>query len=453
MQKRATLLVLALLGVATYAGRDAFLIPLLDRIESHDTEIAGCIRLAEGEATLAAANGPAELTYIGPSREPRRGAIGRNSTLYVELRKLGVSAFDIDMMTRETRKSFDWRKVRAGQMFDVYASSAGDLDSLLLYTSPQDYVRVRRDLALDRFTAKVEPVPYEISYQVTHGTIENSIFASLEEQGAETSLASSLDEIFGWTIDFVSDLRRGDEYVLLYERRTYETGHTVVGNVLAARVVNQGKEFNAVRFRPTGGVFGYYNIDGSSMQKSMRRAPLKFTHVTSSFSRRRFHPVQKVYKPHYGTDYGAPRGTPVYATGAGLVVAAHYQSGNGNFVKIRHNRGYETYYLHLAGFAKGIRGGTRVTEGQLIGFVGSTGLATGPHLCYRMMRNGSWVNPRSVILPAKDPVTVRDIARFNAMRDAYMASIYDALLDGLDNRTRIVQTPVRPAAQMRAAMF
>jgi murein DD-endopeptidase MepM/ murein hydrolase activator NlpD len=453
MQRRATLLAIALLVVLAHAGRDAFLIPFLDRIESHDTEIAGCIRLEDGEATVGGVTDSGALTYTRSVREPLRGVIGKNSSLYVELRKLGVSAFDIDIMTRETRKAFDWRRVRAGHSFDVYASAAGDLDSLLLYTSPQDYVRVRRDLSLDRFVAKVEPVPYEISYQVTHGTIENSIFASLEEQGAETSLASSLDNIFGWTIDFVSDLRQGDEYVLLYERRTYETGHTVVGDVLAARVVNQGKEFNAVRFTPTGGVPGYYNIDGSSMQKAMRRAPLKFTHVTSSFSQRRFHPVQKVYKPHFGVDYGAPRGTPVYATGDGLVVAAHYQGGNGNFVKIRHARGLETYYLHLAGFAKGIRGGTRVTQGQLIGFVGATGLATGPHLCYRMMKNGSWVNPRAIQLPAKDPVGVKDIARFNAMRDAYMATIYDALLDGLDNRTRIVQAPVRPAAQLRAAVF
>jgi murein DD-endopeptidase MepM/ murein hydrolase activator NlpD len=453
MQKRATPIVIALLAVLAYASRDAFLIPFLDAIESHDTEIAGCIRLEEGEQTLGGVTDSRELSYTAPAREPLRGTIGKNSSLYVELRKLGVSVFDIDMMTRETRKAFDWRRVRAGQSFDVYASAAGDLDSLLLYTSPQDYVRVRRDLALDRFVAKVEPVPYEITYQVTHGTIVNSIFASLAEQGAETSLASSLDDIFGWTIDFVSDLRAGDQYVLLYEQRTYETGHTVVGDVLAARVVNQGKEFNAVRFRPSGGPVGYYNIDGSSMQKAMRRAPLKFTHVTSSFSRRRFHPVQRVYKPHYGVDYGAPPGTPVYATGDGLVVAAHYQSGNGNYVKIRHARGYETYYLHLSGFAKGIRGGTRVTEGQLIGFVGATGLATGPHLCYRMMKNGSWVNPRAIKLPAKDPITVKDIARFNAMRDAYMASIYDALLDGLDNRTRIVQTPVRPTVQLRAAVF
>lgn len=450
MQGRATILVFVTLAVLGFVGRDTILIPLLDRFESRDTEIAGCLRIEEGEQTVGLSESPT-LMYSS-RREPVRGTIAKNSTLYDELRKVGVSAFDIDTMTRETRKSFDWRKLRAGQTYDVFMSSAGDLDSLLLYTSPQDYVRVRYDIAADHFTAKVEAVPYVVSYRVTHGTIENSIFASLEEQGAETSLATSLDDIFGWTIDFVSDLRRGDQYVLLYEMREYETGHNVVGDVLAARVVNESKEFNAVRFIPGGQQVGYYNVDGTSMQKSMRRAPLKFTHVTSSFSKRRFHPVQKVYKPHFGTDYGAPRGTPVYATGDGLVVAAHYQGGNGNYVKLRHNRTYDTYYLHLAGFAKGIRSGTRVSEGQCIGFVGATGMATGPHLCYRMMKNGSWVNPRHIQLPAREPVNANDIARFNGMRDAYMASIHAALMEGIDNRTVAVGTPSRPAP-LKASMF
>ena len=451
MQKRSTALIIALLAVFGYVGRDIYLLPLLDRIESYDTEIAGCIRLDEGEQTLGGVTDSGSFVYSDPAPEPVRGTIGRNSSLYVELRNAGVSAFDIDTMTKETKKTFDWRKVRAGQTFDAYLSEAGDLDSLLLYTSPQDYVRVTQGPEL--FSAKICPVPYELSYQVTHGTIENSIFASLEEQGAETSLATSLDDIFGWTIDFVSDLRRGDQYVMLYERRTYETGHTVIGNVLAARVVNQGREFNAVRFAATGGTPAYYSVDGTSLQKAMRRAPLKFTHVTSSFSRRRFHPVQKVYKPHFGTDYGAPVGTPVYSTGDGLVVASHYANGNGNYIKVRHNRTYDTYYLHLAGYAKGIRSGTRVSEGQLIGFVGQSGYATGPHLCYRMMKNGNWVNPRAIDLPAKEPISPKDIARFSAVRDSYMASIYDSLLEGLDNRTRVVQTPVRPTTQLRAAMF
>jgi murein DD-endopeptidase MepM/ murein hydrolase activator NlpD len=452
MQRRATILVIAALAVFVYVGRDAVILPLLDRLQSKDSEIAGCIRLAEGEETVGL-DEPVTLMSGSLHREPVHGIIEKNSTLYDELREAGVSAFDIDTMTRETRPNFDWRKIRAGQSFDVFMTQAGDLDSLLLYTSPQDYVRVSYDQPGDHFVAQVRQVPYTLGYRITHGTIDNSIFASLEDQGAETSLATSLDDIFGWSIDFAKDLRRGDEYVMLYEVRTYETGHSVVGDVLAARVVNEGKEFNAVRFVPAGAPSGYYNVDGSSMQKAMRRAPLKFTHVTSAFSRRRFHPVERVYKPHFGTDYGAPIGTPVYATGDGLIVAAHYQTGNGNYVKIRHSRNYDTYYLHLCGFAKGVRSGTRVSEGQCIGFVGMTGYATGPHVCYRIMKNGQWVNPKALNLPARDPIKANDIVRFNLVRDAYMSSIAAALIDGADNRTVAVDTPRRPTAQLRASVF
>ncbi|HKW13197.1 MAG TPA: peptidoglycan DD-metalloendopeptidase family protein [Candidatus Krumholzibacteria bacterium] len=452
MQRRATILIVAALAVFAYVGRDSVILPLLDRLQSNDSEIAGCVRLEEGQQTIGL-DEPVTLVDGAMQHEPVHGTIERNSTLFDELRDVGVSAFDIDTMTKETRQSFDWRKIRAGQSFDVFMTAAGDLDSLLLYTSPQDYVRVRYDDTGDHFVARVCQVPYKTEYRITHGTIENSIFASLDDQGAETSLATSLDDIFGWTIDFAKDLQRGDEYVMLYEVRTYETGHSVVGDVLAARVVNEGKEYDAVRFTPADGQVGYYNVDGSSMQKAMRRAPLKFTHITSAFSRRRFHPIEKVYKPHFGTDYGAPIGTPIYATGDGLVVAANYQTGNGNYVKIRHTRNYETYYLHMAGFAKGIRSGTRVSEGQCIGYVGQTGYATGPHVCYRIMKNGQWVNPKALDLPARDPIKAADIVRFNNVRDAYMSSIAAAITDGADNRTVAVDTPRRPTAALKASMF
>lgn len=448
MQRRATPLIVALLAVLAFAGRDAYILPLVDRIESRNVEIAGCIRLGD---TADASDSTDDIVFLSPVRAPQHGTVGRNSSMYDELRKLGVSAFDIEMLSRDTRRSFDWRRVRAGQSFDLYAADDGAIDSLVLYTSPQEYVRVHRDI--ERYVASVEAVPFETSYVVAQGTIHDSIFASLQEQGAETALATSLDEIFGWTIDFVTDLRMGDEYVMLFERRSYATGYTTVGDVLAARIVNAGKEFNAIRFKPEGGSFGYYNVDGSSLQKSLRRAPLKFSHISSNYQMHRFHPVQKVYKPHYGVDYAAPRGTPVYSTGDGLVVAAAYQPGNGNYVKIHHGRSMETYYLHLSGFGKGIRRGVRVEGGQLIGYVGSTGCATGPHLCYRMMKNGSWVNPRAIQLPAKDPVAPQDIARFNATRDAYMARVHQSLMDGLANRSVVVQTPVRPTPQLRAAMF
>ncbi len=453
MQKRTTPLVAGIIAVMAFAGQEPFVAPVWVDVPLVEDEPVGCLYTEEGlniEPADVPGDGPAFVA--APARpEPIRGELHKNSTVYDELRALGVTAFEADMMTRETRSVFDWRRVRAGQTFDLYMNSAGEIDSMILYTSPAEFVCVRR--GVEQFSAVVQQVPFEISYHVTHGTIYDSIFASLQEQGVETDLAGSIDEIFGWSIDLAKDLRQGDQYALLYERRVYETGYSALGTVLAARIVNLGKEYNAIRYQPEKGTVGYYAIDGKSMQKSMRRAPMKFSRISSNYSSRRFHPVQRVYKPHFGVDYAAGRGTPVYATGDGLVLAANYQSGNGNYVRIVHNKTYETYYLHLSGFAKGVRPGKRVSQGQCIGYVGSTGLSTGPHLCYRMKKNGRWVNPRMIDAPAKDPITPNELVAFNAVRDAYLSRMYEALNEGLD-RTTVVQAPQQATSPgLTAGMF
>ena len=451
MQKRTTPLIIGMVAVVAIAGQRPIVPFALDQGMLPKAEAIGGLYTENGiVATAVEGDGPAFVA--APMKpEPVHGSIGKKSTMYDELRALGVSAFEIEMMRRETKSTFDWRRVRHGQTFDLYTNEAGEIDSLILYTSPAEFVCVRRGVEV--FSAAIEQVPFEVSYHVTHGTIYDSIAASLQAQGVEGELANSVDEIFGWTIDLAKDLRQGDQYALLYERRTYETGYSALGTVLAARIVNLGKEFNAIRFQPDRGNIGYYALDGKSMQKSMRRAPLKFSRISSNYSSRRFHPVQRVYKPHFGVDYAASRGTPVLATGDGLVLAAGYQSGNGNYVRLHHNKTYETYYLHLSGFAKGVRPGTRVAQGQVIGYVGSTGLSTGPHLCYRMKKNGHWVNPRMLDLPSKEPVSPKEIAAFNAVRDSYLSRLYEALNEGLD-RTTVVQAPARATAPgLSAAMF
>ncbi len=453
MQRRTTPLIAGMIAVMALAGQEQVAIPVWVDLPLVEDEPVGCLYTEEGLNIV-----PEEVPGDGPAfvaapakPEPIRGEIRKNSTVYDELRTLGVTAFEADMMTRETRTTFDWRRVRPGQTFDLYMNTSGEIDSLILYTSPADFVRVSR--GVEQFNAEIEQVPFEVSYHVTHGTIYDSIFASLQEQGVETDLAGSIDEIFGWTIDLAKDLRQGDQYALLYERRDYATGYSALGTVLAARIVNMGKEYNAIRYQPEKGTVGYYALDGKSMQKSMRRAPLKFSRISSQYSMRRFHPVQRVYKPHYGVDYAASRGTPVYATGDGLVLAANYQSGNGNYVRIHHNKTYETYYLHLSGFAKGVRPGTRVSQGQCIGYVGSTGFSTGPHLCYRMKKNGHWVNPRMIDSPAKDPITSNEMVAFNATRDAFLSRMYEALNEGLD-RTTVVQAPAQATTPgLTAGMF
>jgi murein DD-endopeptidase MepM/ murein hydrolase activator NlpD len=258
-------------------------------------------------------------------------------------------------------------------------------------------------------------------------------------------------DVFGWTIDFFTDIRSGDSFAVLYEKKEYADGRTRLGEMLAGRVVSRNKEYYAFRFDVGGGRNGYYDENGQSMEKSLRRSPVKYTRVTSNFSARRYHPISKRYQPHYGVDFGAPYGTPVYATGEGTVIAATRRTGNGNYVKIKHNNAYTSYYLHLQRFATGIRNGKRVNQGQVIGYVGSTGWANGPHVCYRIKKNGSWVNPRQLKLPSKDPVTQAAMKQFERHRDACLLRLNESILDGVDNQTILVERPYYPSeGQLRS---
>jgi murein DD-endopeptidase MepM/ murein hydrolase activator NlpD len=268
------------------------------------------------------------------------------------------------------------------------------------------------------FHAVLDTVPYCVSYQLTSGVIEQSLFASLQAEAADPELAASLSNIFGWEIDFFTDIRAGDDFTILYEKKKYGDGSEVLGSILAARITTSGEDHYAFGYKAKNRPWGYYDVRGASLEKSLLRAPLKYTRITSGFKRSRFHPVLHHYAPHLGVDYAAPYGTPVRATGDGTVVTAARNRTNGRYVKIRHNRTYTTYYLHLSRFAKGIRKGRKVKQGQVIGYVGSTGLATGPHLDYRIKRNNRFVNPRTIRLPSKAPVPDTEIPFFNRIRDA-----------------------------------
>jgi murein DD-endopeptidase MepM/ murein hydrolase activator NlpD len=386
-----------------------------------------------------------------PSTEPVSGRIKKNSSLYIGLREAGVSPVDIDRIVRAAKPVYNLKRVRAGQRFDVYPSGAGNVDSMFFYYARDEYLGVRQ-VAPGNYTATIDTVPYTVSYLVTEGTISQSVFATLQEQDAQTDLAAQMADVFGWTIDFFTDIRSGDSFAVLYEQKEFEDGRKQLGEMLAARVVSRGREYYAFRFGVGGGRTGYYNETGASMEKSLRRSPVKYTRVTSNFSFRRYHPISKRYQPHYGVDFGAPYGTPVYATGDGTVVTATRRSGNGNYVKIKHNNTYTTYYLHLQRFARGIRQGRHVRQGQVIGYVGSTGWANGPHVCYRVKKNGSWVNPRKLRLPSKEPVVRSRMASFERYRDACLIRLNESILDGVDNRTILVERPWYPSdGQMTSA--
>jgi murein DD-endopeptidase MepM/ murein hydrolase activator NlpD len=252
--------------------------------------------------------------------------------------------------------------------------------------------------------------------------ITSSLYESIEQLGEDPRLAGAFADIFAWDVDFSRAVRPGDEFSILYERvfRVSPAGERVYqgpGRILAARYDGADGKHEALYFEPEKGQGGYYRPDGTSVRRQFLRAPLSYRRISSRYSLSRLHPILKVRRPHQGIDYAAPTGTPVWSVGDGRVVFRGRQGGFGNMVKIRHSNGYETWYGHLSGFAKGLAVGQRVSQKQVIGYVGSTGLATGPHLDFRMKRQGHYVNPARIFSPTSDPIPEQEYGRFAAQRD------------------------------------
>jgi len=235
----------------------------------------------------------------------------------------------------------------------------------------------------------------------------------------------NLADIFAWDIDFILDIRQGDSFQALVEKRYREGQPAGYGRILAAEFTNQGTTFQAFLFQDGDRRADYYDASGQSLRKAFLKAPLAFSRISSGFTMHRFHPITKTWKAHPAIDYAAPPGTPIKSVGDGVIIKKGYTRGNGNYVKIRHNSTYETLYLHMKGFAKGIANGRRVAQGQTIGYVGSTGLATGPHLCFRMYKNGTPVNPSRVKAAAAQPVSKARRSEFSALAETLMARLSD----------------------------
>ena len=255
------------------------------------------------------------------------------------------------------------------------------------------------------------------------GVVESSLFGAMEAAGGGPELAVRVAQIYQWDIDFFRDLRQNDSFVVVAERQEIEGEFYGWGTIFAARFVNRGRVLDAVVYPDDQGRLGYYDLEGRPLRKQFLKSPLEFSRVTSRFSTSRFHPVLKRRMPHYGVDYGAPTGTPVHVTSDGTVTLAGRNGGGGNMVTVRHTNGYETNYLHLSKFAKGIRRGVRVSQGQVIGYVGSTGLSSGPHLDYRVQLNGRWINPLSISSPAVEPLADERLQRFLAHALAVLSLI------------------------------
>jgi murein DD-endopeptidase MepM/ murein hydrolase activator NlpD len=317
----------------------------------------------------------------------------------------------------------DPRRLQPGTAFDGICSRAGKLLGLRVTLD------IRSELLLEKvdgdiYIEKIQR-PIETATVRYTGTVSSSLFAAIAEAGGEPELAVRVAEVFQWDIDFLRDLRQGDAFAVVADRLTVDGSYYGYGTIYVARFINRGRVLNAVAYVDGDGRLGYYDEQGRPLRKQFLRAPLKLSRITSRFSMRRVHPIHKRTMPHYGVDYAAPTGTPVLATADGTVSSAGRSSGAGKIVRIRHANGFETSYLHLSRYGRGVRKGARVRQGQVIGYVGSTGWSTGPHLDYRVKQNGRWINPLALSSPPVKPLDESRLAAYNTHAEEALA-----LLDG-----------------------
>jgi len=354
--------------------------------------------------------------------------VPRNATLSGLLRAHEVSEDLAHRLVEAARHTFDPRRLRADQPYRLELT----LDGLVrAFEYKIDADRFLRVVGLDgpEPTFDVEVVPYEKQTAVValRGEISrerSSLVAAVNARGENVLLAMAIADVFGGDIDFNNDLQVGDSFEVVFEKRYSEGEFAGYGPVLAAEFRNDGRTLRAVRFEPPGGEPGYYDEQGRSLKRFFLRSPLKFEpRISSGFSFRRLHPVTGQWAAHPAIDYVAPHGAPVIAVASGTVTRAGYSGAAGNMVTIRHNNGYESSYLHLSAFGKGIRAGARVAQGEMIGRVGGTGRVTGVHLDYRLKKDGRWVNPlvEHRKLPPGEPIAAEHLAMFEASRDRVVA--------------------------------
>lgn len=314
------------------------------------------------------------------------------------------------------RPVFDVRRLRAGQSLRIYQDDSLQTARYLVYErDPIHYVVF--DLHDSLHVAEGQR-PVTVEERRVSGVINSSLYATLDEQNVDPSLAIALSEVFAWQIDFFR-IQKGDRFSVIYEQQLVDGQPVGLGQITAARFQHAGSDYFGFYYEH-GEDVGYYDEEGNSLRKAFLKAPLKYRRISSRYTLRRFHPVQKRYKAHLGTDYAADPGTPIYAVGDGVVLEARFARYNGNYVKIRHNGTYTTGYLHMSRIAKGIRSGQRVRQGDVIGYVGSTGLATGPHLCYRFWKHGKQVDPLKEQIPSADPINPAHAAAYHQLKEQLM---------------------------------
>jgi murein DD-endopeptidase MepM/ murein hydrolase activator NlpD len=335
--------------------------------------------------------------------------IQRNEFLTSILELYNVDSSTINRVQQRSKYVYDVRKMKAGAQYTVF-STKDTLHKVCYFVyQPNAVDYVLYDLR-DSVTVLTGKRQVTARLETASGIINGSLYETFQKSSIDPALAMKLADLYAYTVDFYS-IHDGDYFKILYEQRYIKDEPVETGAIQSAVFSHNGEKFYAFYYKPDSTEAGdYYDEAGKSLRKSFLKAPLKFSHITSGYSLRRFHPVQKRWKTHLGTDYAAPEGTPIIATGDGVVIESTFNNNNGNFVKIKHDDTYTTQYLHM--IKQAVRAGQSVRQGQVIGYVGSTGLATGPHVCYRFWKNGKQVNPLQQTFPPSVPLPDSVMQRF-----------------------------------------
>lgn len=377
------------------------------------------------------------------------GEVGTGETMGKILSAYGVSAGTVDRLDRAAREVFPLRNIRAGHRYTVFihedSLNTPHVDHLVYESSVTDYVVFSLG---DSIAIRRDTKPSTIRRTKRSATINSSLWGAIMEERLPYALAAELEDIYQWTVDFFG-IQKGDSFTVIYDERFIDDTVSVgIGRIWGARFTQGDKEYYAIPFRQDGRI-QYWEADGASLRKQMLKAPLKYSRISSKFTYARKHPIYKVYRPHTGVDYAAPKGTPVHAVADGVVVYKGWAGGGGNTLKIKHPGALQTGYMHLSGYAKGIAQGVRVKQGQLIGYVGSTGASTGPHLDYRVWKNGTPIDPLKIPQEPAEPIAQESRRAFEFVRDRIVAELNGEVPDG--ERITQLDSLVIPAAPDTAA--
>ena len=355
-----------------------------------------------------------------------KGELRSGETLGRALRNQGISAEIVHLITQQVGPLFDFRRSRPGHRYRIAIDSEGKVVGFRYSTSLEESLYLHWDG--DAYVVREERSELQPRVSALAGLVDSSLYEAIRSLGEDPLLADDFAQIFAWDIDFTRNVKSGDAFRVLYERLylTDDDGEEIYirpGRILAARYQGAVGEHSAVYFELDEGRGGYFRPDGTSIEGAFLVAPLRYSRITSRYTNARRHPILKVTRRHPGIDYAAAEGTQLWSVGDGTVIYRGWAGASGNLVKVRHANGYVSHYAHLSRFAKGLQVGHEVQQKQVIGYVGRTGLATGAHVCFRVTKNGRYVNPVSIRSPASDSIAAEQEAEFGVVRDQLLAGL------------------------------